>query len=601
MTQDRRRQCGSTAILIALCAALLAACGQAPSRDTPQEPPPDTGATTTDAPLAMHLPASVLEREFRTVEAALDAGELLAADVALAALADVVAASDDAHYLAYLGARRTYLGGDGADARRQLQALLTEPLHPGVRYRTLSLLAHIDYLARDYIAAARSVHDLLSLGDLANAAAWRRQLWRTLQRADVDALFGAEAAPSEREWQGWLALALAARSTGFARDSAIARWRQEFPDHTAAGALPGGLEQLRAAPAGAAHAALLLPLTGRLELAGRAVLDGYLAAHYSARRRGEPTPQLTVLDESDFTSPLAAYDEALRAGADIVIGPLTKPAVAELGTQLERQVPVLALNHADQLLPASGSPLVQLALAPEDEAAQLAEYAFGSGARQAVILSPRGPWGDELQAILGERWRALGGRIVARTSYVDEQEYSESIQRALGLAESAARAQVVEDLLGVQVLSTPRRRQDADVVFLLARNSAQAKALKPLLAFHYAGDLPVYALSSAYNGVPRSDDRDLRGIYLLETPWLLAEQDELRSTLERDNLGGGAYPRLNAMGADAYLLQAEFARLAAGPDALLRGSTGLLSMDAQLRIRRELTPATFDGDRPRPR
>jgi outer membrane PBP1 activator LpoA protein len=55
------------------------------------------------------------------------------------------------------------------------------------------------------------------------------------------------------------------------------------------------------------------------------------------------------------------------------------------------------------------------------------------------------------------------------------------------------------------------------------------------------------------------------------------------------------YTRLNALGADAFLLQSRFRQLQAGADALLRGDTGLLSMDPQLRIHRELSLATFDG------
>lgn len=602
MTQARPRPGGSTAIILVLCTLFLAACGGAPSRDTTATPQDQAGITQTpDTPQDMRLPPSALDPDFLLVERALNRGDTVAADLALAGLATAVLSTDDAHHLEYLKARRFYIGGDAQSARRDLQALLAQPVHPGLRYRTLSLLSHLDYLEGNYIAAARAIQDILSLGSLSNNAAWRRQLWRALQRAEVDALFGAEVDPGDRQWQGWLALALATRSTGFSRDRALARWREEYPGHSAHNALPGGLQELLTATRGADRAALLLPLTGRLGPAGRAVLDGYLAAHYAARSRGEAIPELMVLDESDFPSSLAAYEHAVSGGADIMIGPLTKLAVAELGTQLERPVPVLALNRSDSLLPASGSPLVQLSLAPEEEAAQLAGYAFGEGARRAVILSPRGAWGDDLKTALISRWQALGGRVAASSSYVDEQEYSPSIERALGLADSNARAQVVQDLLGMPVQSTPRRRRDADVVFLLARNSAQAKALKPLLAFHYAGDLPVYAISSAYSGVARGDDKDLRGMRLLETPWLLGEQDDLRTTLDRSGLAGGSYPRLNALGADAFLLQAEFPRLAAGPDALLRGSTGLLSMDPQLRIQREMSPATFDGDTLRPR
>ena len=43
----------------------------------------------------------------------------------------------------------------------------------------------------------------------------------------------------------------------------------------------------------------------------------------------------------------------------MVVGPLSKEAVAELGTRADRPVPVLALNRMDQVLPASGSALVQ--------------------------------------------------------------------------------------------------------------------------------------------------------------------------------------------------------------------------------------------------
>ena len=59
-------------------------------------------------------------------------------------------------------------------------------------------------------------------------------------------------------------------------------------------------------------------------------------------------------------------------------------------------------------------------------------------------------------------------------------------------------------------------------------------------------------------------------------------------------------PRLNALGADAYLLQSRLGQLRAGPDALIAGDTGLLSMNPQLQIERELPPAVFDGDRLKP-
>jgi uncharacterized protein len=46
----------------------------------------------------------------------------------------------------------------------------------------------------------------------------------------------------------------------------------------------------------------------------------------------------------------------------------------------------------------------------------------------------------------------------------------------------------------------PRRRQDADFLFLAARPN-EALLMRPQLRFHYAGDLPIYATSSLYDAV----------------------------------------------------------------------------------------------------
>ena len=48
------------------------------------------------------------------------------------------------------------------------------------------------------------------------------------------------------------------------------------------------------------------------------------------------------------------------------------------------------------------------------------------------------------------------------------------------------------------------------------------------------------------------------------------------------------------------ILQSRFMQLQAGPDVLLRGHTGLISMDPQLRLHRELPLATFDRGELRP-
>ena len=86
-----------------------------------------------------------------------------------------------------------------------------------------------------------------------------------------------------------------------------------------------------------------------------------------------------------------------------------------------------------------------------------------------------------------------------------------------------------------------------------------------MLAYHYAGDLPVYATSSIYRGVPDPADKDLNGVQLVEIPWLLGSSPELHLALSKLDGNDNNYARLNALGVDAYLLQTRFDQLQAGP------------------------------------
>ena len=600
MTQARYRTGASAKTLIlVLCTAVLWGCGS-PARQTAPEPggPVVEVPGQTIGPIDLALPPSNYAGAFDAAETALVSGDWMSASIALPNPETDSLYGFDAHYLQYMQARVSYARGATPESLERIDELLAADIALPLRYRALAFRAHVNSLAGRQIESAWDLHRILQLGQLENSADWKRQLWRTLQQASDEALQSATTLAPDAVWEGWLQLALASRESSYVRLAELRRFKTNYPEHPAAAQLPGGLEALLNNSQGASHVALLLPLSGRLAPAGKAVLDGYLAAHFNS---SNPSAHVQVLDSTEFPTASAAYEHAVASGAGIFIGPLSKLAVADLGTQINRPIPILALNRTDSLLPASGSALVQFSLAPEDEATTLAEMAFGDGGRRAIVLSPQGSWGDSIRAALLDRWRALGGSVASSASFNDQEDYSPGIRRALGLADSQRRAAIIEDVLVDELEFTPRRRQDADVIFLLTRTAAQARAIKPLLAFHYAGDLPVYTTTSAYNGIPLPGNRDLNGVQLVETPWLLGSSAALRVALAAGDSVGDNYPRLNAMGADAFLLQSEFTRLSAGPDALLRGNTGLLTMDPQLRIERKLLPATFDGGVIQPR
>ena len=584
-------------LALLLLALVLWGCADAPQKEEPQQktPAPEQQKPMQQSKLSLTLPPSQFNDVLNSAEQSLAKFDWMQASVALQQMPVDGLSSNDATYVGYLQARIAYIRGDSLQALRQLEQLDYPGINPALRYRILSFEHYILETQGDSLASAQLADQILRGTQAGIAAAWKRSLWQNLERTDSQQLSTALPNATDPQWRGWLALALINRQTEAQMRRELVQWRAENAGHPAANPLPGGLDYLLAPPTHDGKVAIILPLSGQLAQAGKAVLNGFLAAHYADSSTGRATNELFVIDVETFPSASSAYDEALREGASIVVGPLSKPALADLAARPERPIPILALNRIDPLLPAQGSALVQLSLAPEDEAANVAELAFGRGARRAIIIAPAGNWGHKVETALRERWRTLGGTIASDVTYSTYDDYSSSVTSALALDTSEQRARDLRTAIGINIEFTPRRRQDADAIFLLSHNGAEARSIKPLLAFHYAGNLPVYAISSIYSGIPDERNQDLNGIQLVETPWLLDANPSLREALASGDDKPGKYTRLNALGADAYLVQSNFSRLQSGADVLMRANTGLLSMDPTLTIKRQLSAATFDA------
>jgi outer membrane PBP1 activator LpoA protein len=584
-------------VALLLLPLVLWGCAEKPTKKEvePTKPPPEKIQSAQPQGTSLTLPSSNYSGVFNSAEQSLAQFNWMQASVELEKLPKTGLSPNDSVYLAYLQARISYVRGDQQDALTQLERLDSPGINPALRYRVLSFKHYILDMQGDSLACAQLADQLLRIAPGDTAAAWKRSVWRNLERTDAEQLSAALYTSGDTQWRGWLDLALISRDSNVALPGQLTRWRNEHPDHPAAKPLPGGLNFVLDQDSERGKVALLLPLSGELGRAGKAVLNGFLAAYYEERAAGGSVSELIVIDLDKSPSASSAYQEVVRQGVSMVVGPLSKEALADMATQLERPVPILALNRIDQILPASGSALVQLSLAPEDDAVSIADLAFGSGARRALIISPGGDWGSKVEPVLRERWTTLGGTIADSVTYTTYDDYSSSVKSILALDASEQRANELRTVLATNIDFAPRRRQDADVIFLLSRNGTEARSMKPLLAFHYAGDIPVYALSSIYSGVPDERNHDLNGIIMAETPWLLGANPGLRVTLAAGDLGSDSLTQLNALGADAFMVQSGFSRLQSGADAVFRGNTGLLTMDPNLTIKRELPAATFDG------
>jgi outer membrane PBP1 activator LpoA protein len=296
------------------------------------------------------------------------------------------------------------------------------------------------------------------------------------------------------------------------------------------------------------------------------------------------------------------YQNAVSDGADFIIGPLLKSRISELATSGQLQIPVLALNQIDDEISLS-QPLYQFGLNPEDEAEQAAQRAFFDGPKRVVALVPESAWGERLLQAFTRSWHANGGILLAVERYpAKTTDFTQYITRALSLDKSKQRYKTLVQKLGREIEFEPRRRQDIDAVFIVAF-PREARLIRPQLQFHRASDLPVYATSHIYTGIPNPDtDRDLNTIRFCDTPWTLGETgDSLLFRSEITELWQNRadhYQRLFALGIDAYRVIPRLDTLGIQGTSDFNGMTGNLFLDDKRRIHRRLECAIFKNGVP---
>lgn len=429
----------------------------------------------------------------------------------------------------------------------------------------------------------------------------QRMIWEGLQRAaSANADFTAPAG-SNSVVTGWLDLgraALIAARNPFTAKNDLNAWRTRYPTHPANTFLNEDvLPQLGSGLEYPPQVALVLPLSGRTASSGIAVRDGFMAAllQQEASRR----PQLNVYDSAAMGA-ATAYRKAIADGAQFIVGPLVKDDVTALAASNEVSVATLALN---QLAEDASAPslMFQFALDPEDEARQVAQRLAADGRMRGLVLLPNDDWGQRVFRAFDSELKTLGGTIAGMRFYdTGSRDYSTPITQLLLTDESRARSNALNAMLGQRLEFEPRRRGDAQFIFMGAF-PAQGRSLRPALRFHLADDLPVYATSHIFEPDTQANS-DIDGVLFPHMPLVISPDSvstELRSTLSKywpARARGNS--RLYAFGFDAYRLVPLLKAGKFGSANAVPGMTGLLSVDSKGRVRRELDWARVSEGKP---
>lgn len=426
----------------------------------------------------------------------------------------------------------------------------------------------------------------------------RTALWETLMllSPQVLDLFNPGVPPADDS--GWFALAYAVKAyqgNPEAMQVALENWRRSYPNHPADPALYEADLAVASVPVDIDSIAVLLPDSGPFAAAAAAIREGLIAAHYSSGSRTRL--QFFDVRNDGAGNVVQQYRQAVSSGASIVIGPLQKHNVEALARSGELPVPVLALNRIDDDVASPN--LFQFGLAPEDDAEAIADYARQQGYDHAVILHPHGDWGQRVANAFATQWLQNGGALINRAAYDEsENDFRDTLIPLLGIDESERRYQALRSTLGRSLDFEPRRRQDIDFLFLVAR-PLKARQLVPQLKFHRSGTLPIIATSHAYGGVEDPQNNiDLDDLIISDIPWMFTDHagdDPAYLALSSQaSAGDGSLLRLKALGVDAYRLLPQLNALSRNPTQRFDGATGMLFVNARGQIERDMRWGRFD-------
>lgn len=303
------------------------------------------------------------------------------------------------------------------------------------------------------------------------------------------------------------------------------------------------------------HIALILPLkSATFGKSAEAVQQGFMVAA-TQEKNGLPVRIYPCNDEKLEVA--ALYQQAIKAGAVAVAGPLTRNGVTALAANTNLNVPTLALNLLDG---ERNDQLYFFGLSPEAEARQVAQWATRAGLLSATVVRTNSNLSKRLAQAFSESWQRSGGVVQPEIVYSGDP-----------------------DLLRLIALDP------GNMVFLAAEVD-KARLMRPYLS----NALPVYATSQVFAGNGNNlVNYDLAEVRFIDMPWFL----------QPDHTAVMVYPRsvpplsqdmerLYALGIDAYrLLQVIY--LQDLHDGLpLDGVTGKVHLNGHL-LEREASPAVL--------
>ncbi|HQR10822.1 MAG TPA: penicillin-binding protein activator [Casimicrobiaceae bacterium] len=281
--------------------------------------------------------------------------------------------------------------------------------------------------------------------------------------------------------------------------------------------------------------ALVLPL----DVPAYARAADAISAGFTAAAARERTTYVVIPHGEDGI--LRAFEEARKAGAKVVVGPLLRDDLRVIA-QSSIELPwTLALNQSDET--AAGPPrLYTFALTVESDARTIARRMRDDAAQNVAIVAGESPQMKRIAGAFATAWLLEGGSAPASYRFDPAPEALTVLKRDLA-----------------------RKVPDAA---LLAVDGSNAALAKPFL-----GTVSAFASGLMFDQKDFATSRDLDGLTIVEIPWLVAPGAAEYAGFPRRDYGSAALERLYALGLDAFRIAQA---MVDGPPEkfVLEGATG---------------------------
>ncbi|QXF36315.1 penicillin-binding protein activator LpoA [Photorhabdus luminescens] len=433
--------------------------------------------------------------------------------------------------------------------------------------------------------------------------------------------------------------------------AAIHDWKIRYPQNPAALSLPTQLQPAAIQQQDTnIHLALFLPLSGQAKVFGEAIRQGFLDAQAGLPSPSLPTenPENLSIADSDSasndvvsadispseaapvesatptiqTTPVIAnapintqqvkiYDtasqplenlliQAKQDGVNLVVGPLLKPDVVKL-VQINTSLNMLVLNELDNAQPQPN--ICYFSLSPEDEAKNAAEHIWQQQKHNPLILVPRGTFGDRIANAFAQEWQKQGGHTVLQQTFGSSAELKQLINRGTGIRLTGTAVNVTSNQpasIAIGDLEIPQINTDVvpastggsvDAVYIVSTLD-ELTLIKTMIDMAISSrDKPALYASSRSNqaGVGPDFRLEMEGMQFSDIPLIAGTNLPLMQQAASKFANDYSLMRLYAMGIDAWSLANQFSQVQLQSDFHLNGASGMLSVQENCTIFRQLS------------